>query len=110
MGWNLTGDLGPLTFYTSTRGRPVTFPKNPPLNPPSALQQSMRNWLANAARTWQGLTNEQRATWERVTKTLGLGVTGYNLWVWFSRTRDLPTIQTLERQSGENLPLKPPNT
>lgn len=103
MGFNATGDLGALTMYTSQRGHMVAFPKTNPLNPPSYMQHKMRNFFRICATQWRALSPEAREAWSRAALHAGLRVTGYNLFLWYQRTLDRPTIETIERQSGESL-------
>lgn len=83
LGFRPTGDLGPLTFYTTRRGETVFFPKAPPLNPPSYLQTVQRNRFRTAAKTWKALPELERQNWEAVTRKAKLTINGYNLFVWY---------------------------
>lgn len=102
-GFFATGDLGPLTIYTSQRNRVVLFPKSPPLNPPSPLQRSLRNQMRLSAMAWRGLTPAQRSAWSRAAPAAGLRISGYNLWVHYQRYKDDEIIRGVERRSGEQL-------
>jgi len=103
LGLNPTGDLGALTAYTSRRGKAVWFPKTNPLNPPSAMQQKMRNLYRLYAAAWRALSPTDRDAWSKAARQAALRITGYNLWIWYQRFRDTPTIRTIERTSGESL-------
>lgn len=103
LGFNPTGDLGGFTCWTNMAGRVIWIDKAPPLNPPSTLQSQMRNLFRMYATAWRALPAERRAAWLRAAKAAHLYVTGYNLWVWYQRTLDVPTIRTIERQTGETL-------
>lgn len=104
MGWNITGDLGPLTAYTSQRGNTVWFDKTNPLNPPSLMQTKIRNLIRLAATSWRAQTPAEREAWNQAAARAHLTISGYNLWTWFQRHRDLGTLRTIERQSGVTLP------
>lgn len=99
----ITGDIGPLTFYTSQRAKLVAFPRAPPLNPPSPTQEIIREYFREQATAWRNLTNDQRAQWLEAAKRCNLHITGYNLWCWFYRSRNEQQLQTIERQSGITL-------
>ncbi len=103
LGFNTQGDLGPWTFYTDKRKGLVYFVKSPPLEPPSQLQQSIRNSIRLAAYTWRSLDGEQQRTWETASKRAGLRITGYNLFVFWILRRDDAAIHTVERLSNVKL-------
>ncbi len=100
MGMYVTGDWGPLTFYTSRRGKVVWFPKSPPLSPPSPWQTSQRNTFRLAALWWSTLTSAERTDYELASKRASLCMTGYNLFVHFKTTNDDAAQKTLERQTN----------
>lgn len=97
MGFNSQGDFGPWTFYTDKQRGLVYYVKAPPLEPPSQLQLSVRNSIRLAAYSWRSLSPEHQRDWERVSKRAHLQITGYNLFVFWSLTKDHATIHTLER-------------
>jgi hypothetical protein len=102
-GWNILGvsvqgDLGGITYYTSATRKLVAFAKAPPLNPPSQKQLEMRQAWSDAAAEWRDLTNDQRTKWKQITDHVRLRVTGYNLWIWYWRTRDEGSLRTIERK------------
>ena len=103
MGWNATGDLGGLTFYTNKRGKLVFFDKAPPTTPPNYWQLRNQANFKLAAMMWKTFPPAIKATWERATKCLSLRITGYNLWTYYVTSGDVAAIQTIERQSGEKL-------
>lgn len=103
IGLQPTGDLGPLTAYTSARAKPVWFAKTNPLSPPSIMQTRMRNFFRLSAFAWRSLSQPQRQAWSRAAITARLRITGYNLFVWYQRTADAAPIRTIERLSGESL-------
>lgn len=103
LGLNPTGDLGPLTGYTSKRGKPVWFLKSPPTSPPTAWQTKQRNLFRQIARHWNDLTPAARANWQAAASRAHLNVTGYNLFVYFHAGGSRAVIATVEHQSGIDL-------
>lgn len=103
LGIRPTGDLGPLTGYTSKRGKPVWYLKAPPKEPPTGYQTHQRNVFRSIAKSWNALTAAQRAAWLAAGRLARLNITGHNLFVWFSITQHVPTIRTVERHSGITL-------
>lgn len=102
-GWNVQGDIGPLTIYTSRRRQVVVFDKAPPLEPASYTQLVMRNRWRLAARAWQALTASNRSAWEEATQKGKLMLTGYNLWIWWITKQQRGALETIVRQTGVNL-------
>lgn len=103
LGFNPTGDLGPLTAYTSQRGKAVWFDKTNPLNPPSPMQTKIRNLFRIYAIAWRALSEPKRQAWLDAATHARLRITGYNLWTYWQRTADAETIHTVERLSGITL-------
>ncbi len=103
LGVMISGDIGPLTFYTSQRNKHIVFDKKPPLNPPSQLQLRNRNLFKHIARSWHNLPELEQKKWEAATKRLGCRMNGYHLWVWWSWRHDLPALRTIERKTGITL-------
>lgn len=103
LGFRATGDLGGMTAWTTQRNRTVWIDKAPPLNPPSPLQSQFRNQFRLAATAWRALSPATRDAWLAAARKAHLYITGYNLWVWYQRTKDAATIRTIERQTGEQL-------
>ncbi len=104
LGLTVTGDLGPLTIYTTRRNRIVFFPKTPPDKPPSDAQIVMRGRWRLAAISWKQLSKEDRETWEAITIRAGLRITGYNFFVSLFVHPNPEVKITVERLAGENLP------
>lgn len=100
IGWNIQGDLGPITTYTSRRGRLVLFPRSPPLAPPSPGQAAMRDVWRAAAQLWRLMAPNQRNAWMQLAQRAKLRMHGYALWVYYVRTADRATIETLQRTTG----------
>jgi len=103
IGFSPTGDLGPLTAYTSTRAGTVWFTKSPPTKPASDWQRRQRDRFTLAARAWRALTDANRRRWNRAAQLARLYIHGYNLWIWWQLKRHRPTLRTIERQSGVTL-------
>ena len=100
---NLQGDLADYTCYRQVQGDIVFFPKHPP-EVPRTLQQAWRRELFRlAARSWQRMTQPERAKWETASRRAHLQITGYNLWTYWYVTEDRAAIETVERQSGVTL-------
>lgn len=104
---NIQGDIGPLTLYTSSRGKIVGFLRAPPLNPPTPTQEAIRDIFRNAATQWRALTSDQRIAWRTVATRCNLGITGYNLWTWFYRARYAAGLRVLELKANITLTLPP---
>ena len=103
LGLSPTGDIGPFTMYTSQRGRPVWFPKSPPLSPPSIRQVSQRNAWRTAALLWRSTPPLEKANWKRAARKVHLKITAYNLFMYWSTTNRRDIIATIERNSGIKL-------
>jgi hypothetical protein len=103
MGLHPSGDVGPFTVYTSKRKGVVFFPRSPPTKPPTVLQRRCRNRFRLAAWLWRSLPAQSRGEWERATKLAKLALTGYNLFLYHSITKDDAAIRTVERISGVQL-------
>lgn len=99
-GFNVTGDLGPISVYRSRRGALVFYPRVPALSPPTTLQLIQRNRFRAAAISWQGLPEETRAQWEAATIAAKLAVTGYNLFTYYQMTGDVGTLRTITNHTG----------
>lgn len=103
LGLSPTGDLGPFTMYTSQRGRPVWFPKSPPLSPPSLRQIEQRNKWRNAAAFWRSVPAAEKRNWKRAADRVRLRITHLNLFIYWATTARVDIIQTVERNSGIQL-------
>jgi len=103
LGWNVTGDMGPWTFYTDAQRNIVWFARVPALNPASATQATMRLRWTLAAAAWRMQTPATRNNWELASKRAHLRITGYDLWVHWITVQDRPTILTVGRQAGITL-------
>jgi len=103
LGLSPTGDIGPFTMYTSQRGRPVWFPKAPPLSPPSVRQVEQRNRWRVAALFWQSVPLQEKRNWRLAAQKAHLKITHHNLFMYYATTEDAATIRTVERESGIQL-------
>jgi len=103
LGFNPTGDLGPLTAYTSRRHGSVWFTKSPPLKPASPWQLRQRDRFRLAAQAWRMLNETQRQAWHLASKRARLFVHGYTLYVWWQLGRNRAALSTIERVSGVTL-------
>ena len=103
IGLRPTGDLGPLTGYTSKRGKAVWFLKAPPKIPPTCWQIVQRNAFRINAIAWNALEPQVRANWLNAAKIARLTITGFNLWTWYNLCPDPAVIRTIEHVSGIKL-------
>ncbi len=103
MGWNPTGDFGPLTMYTAKNKKPVMFLKAPPTKPPTTRQRIVRDRMGYYAAWWSKQSLEVKAQWELTSKRAHLRMTGYNLFQWWSWHRDRQVLATIQRQANVNL-------
>lgn len=99
-GFNTQGDLGPLTTYTSRRGKLVYFPRAPPKEPASAEQFLQRTKFRMTGNAWRAAAATKRTAWETLSKRANLRVTGYNLFTYWHMTGDNKAIDTLANQTG----------
>lgn len=103
LGFDLTGDIGGLTAYTTNKGRTVMYPRASPLNPPTAAQQAQRDIFTDAAREYSELPQATRDLWQRAARKASLRITGYNLWVYWYTSGDTAAIETVSKQTGIDL-------
>lgn len=102
------GDVGPMTSYTNKRGI-VMFLKAWLRDPASPAQIAHRDRIRQVARNWKAESQTVRTAYEQCTKTLSMYINGYNLYMCVSMNPDgRSSLPTLERQSGQTLPLPPP--
>ena len=97
------GDLGPYTFYTSSRKRLVIFPKAYPKDPATYHQTLYRNRWRHAAARWHSLTAECRLRWKVMGKRANLTISGYNLYTFYILGKGTKTVETIQRQTGMNV-------
>lgn len=100
MGMHVAGDVGPLTIYTTKRGKIVAFPRSPPHKAPSPAQNTQRYRFRSAILNWKLLTDDQRAAYEQTTLRLSMCLTGLNLWIHVALVHDFSLLDTLHSQSG----------
>jgi len=103
IGFSPTGDLGPLTAYTSRKQGAVWFVKSPPLKAPSPWQLRQRDRFRLAAEAWRSLDENRRNSFDLAAKRARLLVCGYTLWVWWQLRRDAGAMHTIELHSGLKL-------
>lgn len=103
LGFNLTGDFGGLTCYTTEKGKVVMFPRAPPLNPPSDAQQLQRDRLTEAAHEWAQFSLATQQKWQQAARRASLRITGYNLFVYWWMSGDTAIIATIDNQTGLDL-------
>lgn len=103
LGYVMWGDLDSVTYYRTRKGNVVSYPKAPPLSPPTQDQVHRRDQFRDAATSWNALPAAQRADWNEACRILGLTVHGYNLWTFYAIRQDPGPIRTIEKQSGITL-------
>lgn len=103
LGYNLVGDLGPYTFYTTKRHGIVWFTKSPPTSAPSTLQVRQRNLFRLVGYAWRNLLKEQRDAWSRAAQRSGAACSGYNLFTAAMILPDAAWVTTLERNTHTQL-------
>jgi hypothetical protein len=103
LGFRPTGDLGPLTAYTSGRGRVVWFLKAPPTTPPSEWQLHYRNAFRLIGHAWSALQPAERLQWSLAEHRGKLTITGYDLFVYWNMTQDDAAIRAIQRQTNTTL-------
>lgn len=110
IGYLTNGDIGPWTFYTSTRGRLVFFPKTYPKDPATYHQTLYRNKWRHAGLRWQLLDQTTKDLWELAAKRNHLTVSGFNLFIFYILGNHTKYIETIERISNVDLqtPTGPP--
>jgi len=104
MGFNPSGDIGPFTFYTSKRRRPVRYIKAPPLTPPTFRQRIQRHRFRTAGFLWRLLPQESKDAWLDAARLSKIRIHGYNLYTWWLQNREDDAINTIIRLSGIQLP------
>ncbi len=108
LGLRVTGDIGPLTIYTSRRRKIVVFDKAPPLSPPSVRQLIMRNRWRAAASAWNEMTDQDRQSWSSIAAAASLSIPGYQFWIYANtKPNSSGVVTTVENQTGRQLPNKP---
>lgn len=104
LAWNIQGDVGPFTCYTSTRKKIVYFLRAPPLTPASPAQRVLRDRFVEAANAWQLLSNEQREQWQTTCDRASLVCTGYNLFTWFFLKQRSWNLACYAGRAGTTIP------
>ena len=103
LGFHPSGDLGPLTMYTSRRNKMVAYLKSPPKEPPTYYQIRQRNRFRLAGAAWTALPPATRQEWNTAANRTGAAITGYNLFTYYQLTHDRAAILTIEHQTGTQL-------
>jgi len=103
LGFRPTGDLGPLTIYTSKRGKIVAYPKAPPTSPPTYYQTRIRNQFRLVASLWNQLEQAKRDQWNLAASRINAAIHGYGLFTYYQITHNLTPIRTIERQTHTSL-------
>lgn len=102
LGWNVQGDMGPFTFYTSRRHKLVFYLKAPPQEAPSYLRVMNQNRWAVIAQAWRDLVPAKQQAWLDAARLARLRITGRNLFYYFKCTGDRAAVETVARHAGMN--------
>lgn len=97
LGVLTNGDLGPYTFYTSSRKRLVIFLKTWPKDPATYHQKLNRDKWRHAATRWRGLSTQTRDDWARLARKANLTISGYNLYLHYITGKGTGTVRTCQR-------------
>jgi hypothetical protein len=103
LGFNVQGDLGPITCYQNRNNRLVWYLRAPPQKPPTAEQITQREKFRLAASLWRELTPLQKSHWNTAAQRGHLRISGYNLFTFLIATEDWAIIDTLQHQTGTPL-------
>lgn len=103
LGVLTNGDYAELTFYTSSRGRLVFFPKTYPKDPATFHQTLYRDKWRHAAIRWRALDQDTRDTWKRLATAANLTISGYNLYIHYILGKGTGTVLTCQRNTGINV-------
>lgn len=99
-GWNIQGDIGGLTCYTSRKRGVVVFIKAPPRVPPSFAQIHQRNRFRAAGQAWQSMGHTEREKWRTLCNRLKLRIGPPALFFyWYLKTAH-QHIRTIEHQAA----------
>jgi len=101
--FELTGDVCGVTTYTRPDGTIIWFEKAPPKDPPTPAQLTMRNRWRLAIEAWRQLPLATRDAWQHAVKRASLKINPTALWVYYQTTNDYQAIDTIARQTAENL-------
>jgi hypothetical protein len=108
LGIVVTGDLGPLTVYTTRRGRKVSYPRSPPTCPPTQSQLHQRARFADAQAAWARLDAQTKASWEQICLRLSMCATGQNAYMSMALTPNNAGLMDAISRSGITVPTPPP--
>lgn len=107
VGIAVAGDCSGLSIYTDRFGRKTWYPFSPPKEPPSELQIAQRERFRLAQLAWRSLTADEKFTLEEATKRTSIPLTGQNLYMSAILRNDPESYETIQRQSGLQLPALP---
>ena len=98
LGFQVSGDLGPLTIYTDRIGRKIAFPKSPPKKPPSPAQAVQRERFRLSQVAYMALSQDQKDNYELLVIRASFCLTGQNLFISVALTHSFQFLDTIERQ------------
>ena len=77
--FDIAGDVGDFTVWTTQRGKQVWIKRAPPDKPPSNKQFKQRARFRKAMENWRLVSPEDRALWNEIGFRLGICASGMNL-------------------------------
>jgi hypothetical protein len=77
--FDIAGDVGDFTVWTTQRGKQVWIKRAPPDKPPSNKQFKQRARFRKAMENWKLVSPEDRAKWNEIGFRLGICASGMNL-------------------------------
>ncbi len=93
MFMSVRGRLGKIVYYTRWKNVYARIYIKP-RNPRTEAQQRNRNLFSEAMKSWQGLSEEEKFTWNRMAKKLPM--TGHNLYI----SRYMKANNTADKPAG----------
>jgi hypothetical protein len=107
LAFNISGDMGGMTYYVNKNRKVVAYPAAPALRPASLLQQQVRGRFACAMSHWRSLGTDARALYTAACDYLSLCMWGANLYAYIALTDPGVLWQTICTQTGYALPQPP---
>ena len=77
--FDIAGDVGDFTVWTTQRGKQVWIKRAPPDKPPSNKQFKQRARFRKAMENWKKTSPEDKTKWNEIAFRLGLCASGMNL-------------------------------
>ena len=77
--FDIAGDVGDYTVWTTQRGKQVWIKRAPPDKPPSNKQFKQRARFRKAMENWKLVTPDDREKWNKIAFSLSICASGMNL-------------------------------